>query len=235
MAWVVARGAHVTLKGPVTFRPDGRMNVALRSTADVTLQVNISALFLPGNIDLLIPAGEMRVTLAGPLLRRRHGRARGLQGRVKICAAVDGDVVVIDRIATKLANKPTSWGPTARHAYKPPTTLDALARALEDAGLGPVRVEGATVRVALPDGGWAALLAAQPLRITQASIRLEGTSLAALALLCDALARELGSMRLSVVGVAWRLTGPAPVGSSGGARGRRGGGHRRAHPRGSPG
>lgn len=59
----------VTLKGPVTFRPDGRMDVALRSTHDVTVQANISALFLPGNIDLKIPAGEMRITLAGALLR----------------------------------------------------------------------------------------------------------------------------------------------------------------------
>jgi hypothetical protein len=60
---------HATLKGPVTFGADGRMNVALRSTADVNLTVNISALGLPGHIDLRIPAGEMRVTLSGPPLR----------------------------------------------------------------------------------------------------------------------------------------------------------------------
>jgi methionine-rich copper-binding protein CopC len=60
---------HVTLKGPVTFRSDGRMDVALRSTGDVTIRVNVSALFMPGGIDLLVPAGEMRITLAGPPLR----------------------------------------------------------------------------------------------------------------------------------------------------------------------
>ena len=59
----------VTLKGPVTFRPDGRMDVALKSTGEVTVRANISALFIPGTIDLKIPAGEMRITLAGPLLR----------------------------------------------------------------------------------------------------------------------------------------------------------------------
>ncbi|MFZ5444394.1 MAG: Ig-like domain-containing protein [Myxococcota bacterium] len=59
----------VTLKGPVTFRADGRMDVALRNTEDVTLTVNISALLIPGRIEMTIPAGQMRITLAGPLLR----------------------------------------------------------------------------------------------------------------------------------------------------------------------
>ncbi len=59
----------VTLKGPLTFRPDGRMEVALRNIADVPLQVNITSLLGSGNIDMHIPAGEMRVTLAGPLPR----------------------------------------------------------------------------------------------------------------------------------------------------------------------
>ncbi len=66
---LASKKLSVTLKGPVTFRPDGRMDIALRSLADVTLTVNISALLLPGSIDLRIPAGEMRVTLAGPLNR----------------------------------------------------------------------------------------------------------------------------------------------------------------------
>jgi hypothetical protein len=61
---------HVTLKGPVTFRKDGRMDVALRNTTDVSLRVNLTAAaLLTGYIDLLIPAGEMRVTLAGQALR----------------------------------------------------------------------------------------------------------------------------------------------------------------------
>lgn len=60
---------NVTLKGPVTFRPDGRMDVALKNLADVGLSVNIVALGLTGRIDLRIPAGEMRITLGGGLLR----------------------------------------------------------------------------------------------------------------------------------------------------------------------
>jgi methionine-rich copper-binding protein CopC len=59
----------VTLKGPVSFRPDGRMDVALRNLNDVPLSVTIRALGLTGAINLRIPAGEMRITLAGPLLR----------------------------------------------------------------------------------------------------------------------------------------------------------------------
>jgi hypothetical protein len=64
-----SKEVRMTLKGPVTFRADGRMDVALRSTADVPLRVNLEAMFTKGWIDLLIPAGEMRVTLAGPPLR----------------------------------------------------------------------------------------------------------------------------------------------------------------------
>ena len=44
------------------------MQVALRSLADVTLSVNVSAV-ASGHIDLRIPAGEMHITLLGPLLR----------------------------------------------------------------------------------------------------------------------------------------------------------------------
>jgi hypothetical protein len=59
-----------TLKGPITFRPDGRMQVALRNVEDVSLQTNIEVPVLgKGNIDMKIPAGEMRVTLVGPLPR----------------------------------------------------------------------------------------------------------------------------------------------------------------------
>jgi hypothetical protein len=45
------------------------MHVALSNLEDVPLTVNISALGLGGGIDLLIPKGEMRLTLAGPVLR----------------------------------------------------------------------------------------------------------------------------------------------------------------------
>lgn len=57
------------LKGPVTFRDDGRMDVDLRSLADVPVKVNLSSAVGDGSIDLLIPAGEMHLTLAGPVLR----------------------------------------------------------------------------------------------------------------------------------------------------------------------
>lgn len=66
---LASKPLSVVLKGPVTFRADGRMDVALRNLADVSMKVNISALLLPGSIDLRIPAGEMRITLAGPVLR----------------------------------------------------------------------------------------------------------------------------------------------------------------------
>lgn len=59
----------VTLKGPVTFRPDGKMDTSLRSTHDVLVTANLSAILKVGSIDLKIPAGEMRITLGGPLLR----------------------------------------------------------------------------------------------------------------------------------------------------------------------
>jgi hypothetical protein len=60
---------RVTLKGPVTFGRDGRMRVALRSLADVSLRVNFTSFTIPGHIDFLIPAGEMRLTISGPPLR----------------------------------------------------------------------------------------------------------------------------------------------------------------------
>lgn len=60
---------RVTLKGPVTFGRDGRMRVALRSLADVSLRVTFTSFTIPGNIDFLIPAGEMRLTISGPPLR----------------------------------------------------------------------------------------------------------------------------------------------------------------------
>jgi hypothetical protein len=57
------------LKGPVSFRDDGRMDVDLRSLSDVPVVVNLSSGVGNGTINLLIPAGEMHITLAGPVLR----------------------------------------------------------------------------------------------------------------------------------------------------------------------
>lgn len=102
--------------------------------------------------------------------------------------------------------------PTARHAYKPATTLTALIQRLVDAQLGAVKSEGATVRVALPDGEWATVFTSEPTHVTQVSLRLEGSSVQALALTCDALAAELGPMRLSAEGVTLEIDGTRPRG-----------------------
>jgi hypothetical protein len=59
----------IVFRGPITFRPDGRLDVALRNVKDVTLSVSLSAVsFSAATIFLQIPAGEMRVTLAGPVV-----------------------------------------------------------------------------------------------------------------------------------------------------------------------
>ena len=57
-------------KGPVTFLPDGRMSVAVTNLDDETLTVNLSSFGITaGSIEMLIAAGELHITLAGPLLR----------------------------------------------------------------------------------------------------------------------------------------------------------------------
>jgi hypothetical protein len=61
----------VSLEGPVTFLPDGRIAIEAASTADVMVTVNISAVFgsVTGSVDMEIPAGEMKLQLVSPLLR----------------------------------------------------------------------------------------------------------------------------------------------------------------------
>jgi ABC-type uncharacterized transport system YnjBCD ATPase subunit len=44
------------------------MHVALKNLADVAITVNVKAV-LSGTIEMTIPAGEMHVTLMGPLPR----------------------------------------------------------------------------------------------------------------------------------------------------------------------
>lgn len=104
--------------------------------------------------------------------------------------------------------------PSPRHAYKPATTLRALGLRLEDSGLGTVTVtpEGDSVRVALPEGEWARVSVVDPAVVTQATLALEGSSTQALALACDALAPELGAMRLEVDGVGVVIDGTRPRG-----------------------
>ncbi|MCC6332799.1 MAG: hypothetical protein IT380_02280 [Myxococcales bacterium] len=102
--------------------------------------------------------------------------------------------------------------PTERHAYKPPTTVPALLAALELAQAGAVEPRADGANVTLKEGGWASFTAALPERVTQSTLALQGTSVAALALLCDALARELGPMRLDVDGVQVVIDGTRPHG-----------------------
>lgn len=54
----------VALEGPLSFSPDGRIAIDLRNTADVPIAVGINApLGITGTVDLVVPAGEMRLRL----------------------------------------------------------------------------------------------------------------------------------------------------------------------------
>lgn len=63
----------VTLEGPMTFLPDGRIAIALANTADLPVVVNISNIALTGAVQMVVPAGEMKLQLVSPAPR---GRAR---------------------------------------------------------------------------------------------------------------------------------------------------------------
>ncbi len=54
----------VSLEGPLTFLPDGRIAITLRNLADVPISVGIDApLGLTGAVNLIVPAGEMKLQL----------------------------------------------------------------------------------------------------------------------------------------------------------------------------
>jgi len=60
----------VSLAGPVTFLPDGRIAIALANDADVPVVVNISApLGISGSVDLALPMGQMKLQLVSPPVR----------------------------------------------------------------------------------------------------------------------------------------------------------------------
>jgi hypothetical protein len=60
----------VLLRGPVTILPDGRFSIALANAGDVSLTINITAIgFITGSVDLLIPAGQMKLQLLSPPVR----------------------------------------------------------------------------------------------------------------------------------------------------------------------
>ena len=60
----------IALRGPVTFLPDGRIAIALANIADVPIAVHVSApLGLNGDVDIVVPAGLMKLQLVSPALR----------------------------------------------------------------------------------------------------------------------------------------------------------------------
>jgi hypothetical protein len=60
----------VALRGPLTFLPDGRISIALANDADVPVTVNIKApLGISGSVDMVLPAGQMRLQLVSPPVR----------------------------------------------------------------------------------------------------------------------------------------------------------------------
>ncbi|HUQ05893.1 MAG TPA: Ig-like domain-containing protein [Kofleriaceae bacterium] len=62
----------IALEGPLRFGADGRIAIALRNTADVPISVGINApLGLQGSVNLIVPAGEMRLQLVSPSRRGR--------------------------------------------------------------------------------------------------------------------------------------------------------------------
>jgi hypothetical protein len=59
----------VTLSGPVTFLPDGRISIGLTNTADVPVEVNVDATILTGSVQMEVPKGQMKLSLVSPALR----------------------------------------------------------------------------------------------------------------------------------------------------------------------
>lgn len=58
------------LEGPVTFLPDGRIAIALTNVLEVPVEVNIDApLGLGGSVQMVLPAGEMKLQLLSRPLR----------------------------------------------------------------------------------------------------------------------------------------------------------------------
>jgi hypothetical protein len=56
----------VDVAGPVTFTPDGRIEIALSNASAVPLSVQLSAIGIGiGTISMEIPAGGMRMQLVG--------------------------------------------------------------------------------------------------------------------------------------------------------------------------
>ncbi len=60
------------LQGPVSFRADGRLAIALSNVADVPISVGINApLGISGAVNLVVPTGDMSLQLLPPPQRAR--------------------------------------------------------------------------------------------------------------------------------------------------------------------
>ncbi|CAN5456008.1 hypothetical protein BH11MYX1_BH11MYX1_34100 [soil metagenome] len=60
----------LSLKGPLTFLPDGRISIAVANTADIPLKIHIDTTIAGGsNVYLVLPAGQMKLQLLSPALR----------------------------------------------------------------------------------------------------------------------------------------------------------------------
>jgi len=60
----------VSLEGPVTFLPDGRITIALTNTAALPVTITIDAPIVGnGTVSMEVPAGEMKLQLISPALR----------------------------------------------------------------------------------------------------------------------------------------------------------------------
>jgi hypothetical protein len=60
----------VSLSGPVTFLPDGRISIALTNTAALPVKITIDAPIVgDGTVSMEVPAGEMKLQLISPALR----------------------------------------------------------------------------------------------------------------------------------------------------------------------
>jgi hypothetical protein len=63
-----SKPVDMLLRGPVTFTPEGRLQVFLTNAADVNIPVNINVLGIVGigTVTLTIPAGNVSFNLRGP-------------------------------------------------------------------------------------------------------------------------------------------------------------------------
>ncbi len=67
---LISKPLSVQLEGPVSFLADGRIVIALANVADVPVTVNIDApLGLGGGVNMILPAGEMKLQLVSRPLR----------------------------------------------------------------------------------------------------------------------------------------------------------------------